>query len=266
MGKSDFFSFGDEDVAATVDDPWGDDSGAASSVGTAVISPPAEPDFSPPAEPDFSPPLSDDFDLPVWDGAPHEEKGAEHSRGDSELGSSAKRRPPSLRVLGVVVLALCAGAIVLGKLANQPSRTGDSGVRSASAAPTSKVGGRSESAAVPSQGPAAALDRPSRTRQGAERQQAQKKKAQTRRRARRHRGRPHSGSARPPGRHRNVTGASAGAKPEERAAPPPESATEALPPEPEPEVPSAPAAPAPEPESSSEGEIRDGATSPEFGL
>jgi hypothetical protein len=258
MGKSDFFSFGDEDPEATVEDPWVDPTGIDSSGAVAVAPPPDEVELA-------VAPLPDEFELPDGFDAAHEEKGAGCSRGDSTLGSSAKRKPPSLRVQAAVVVALLVVAVALVRIALVPAGA-DNTV--ASSAPPHSVAA-SEPARTGANAAFSQTAEPPRSqehRQGAaERQRVRQKKAQTRRRAKRRRAQQRAGRRHAEGRRDATTTATSSGQVEEVPAPAPEGPTESLPPEPEPPAP----VPSPEPpasEPSEGGGLHDGSSSPEFGL
>ena len=260
MGESDFFSFGDEKLGSEGEDLWGGSSATISpSVGVA-LEPPGDH-----VEPVAASP-NDDFEWDQIAGA-HDEKGAERSRGDSYLGSSAKRKSPSRRAHSLVLLTLVAGVLAIAAVV-LPSAGTDSQVASSAQLRPSVINkpvgadlvqGRHEHAEPTG-------SRASRAK-AAEHQHVDRKKAQTRRRARRRRisrrGGRDGGQKRDSGQERDAQETS-GAQVESPAAAPdipvevPTSAPEAP-----------PAPPADEPASSEAGDpsvIHDGASSPEFGL
>ncbi len=258
MGKSDFFSFGDEDPGATVEDHWGDPTGIDSSSAVAVAPPLDEVEL-----PDA--PLPHEFELPDGFDAAHEEKGAGRSRGDSTLGSSAKRKPPSLRVQVAVAVALLVVAVALVRIVLVP--VGADNTVASSVPPPSVAASepaRTEASAALSQ--TAEPLRSQEHRQGAaERQRVRQKKAQTRRRAKRRRTQQRAGRRHAERRRDASTTATSSGQVEEAPAPAPESPAESLPPEPEPPAP-APSTEPPASKPSEGGGLHDGSSSSEFGL
>lgn len=254
MGKSDFFSFGDEDPGATIEEPLGDPTGIDSPSAVAVAPPLDEFEL-----PDAS--LFDEFELPDGFDTAHEEKGAGRSRGDSAPGSSAKRKPPSRRVQVAVAGALLLVAVALVRIVLVP--VGADNTVASSTPPHSVAASkpaRTEASAAPSQ--AAQPPRSQEHRQGtAERQRVRQKKAQTRRRAKRRRAQQRLGRRHAEGRRDASTIATSSGQVEEAPAPAPES----LPPEPEPPAP-APSTEPPASEPSDNGGLHDGSSSSEFGL
>lgn len=258
MGNSDFFSFGDEDPEATVEDSWGDPTGIDSSNAVAVAPPPDEVEL-------VVAPLADEFELPDGFDAAHEEKGAGRSRGDSTLDSSVKRKPPSLRVQAAVAIALLVVAVALVRIVLVPvgadstvaSSTPPHSVAASEPARTGADAALNQTAGPPhSQG----------HRQGAaERLRVRQKKAQTRRRARRRRAQQRAGRRHAERRRDAPTSAPSSDQVEEVPAPAPEGSTESLPPEPEPPAPP-PSAEPPASEPSEGGGLHDGSSSSEFGL
>lgn len=258
MGKSDFFSFGDEDPGATNEDQWGDPTGIDSPSAVAVAPPLDEVEL-----PDA--PLPGEFELPDGFDTAHEEKGAERSRGDSAPGSSAKRKPPSLRVQVAVAVALLVVAVALVRMVLVP--VGADNTVASSAPPHSvsaSEAARTEASAVPTQ--TAEPPRSQEHRQGAaEQQRVRQKKAQTRRRAKRRRTQQRAGRRHPERRRDESTIATSSGQVEETPGPAPESPAESLPPEPEPSAP-APSAEPPASKPSERGGLHDGSSSSEFGL
>lgn len=251
MGKSDFFSFGDEDLGSEVAESWADSSSPQSATALAVETPGEDLEEPLRSMPEGLEPL--EAEGPARDG-----KGAERSRGDSAVGSSAKRKPPSRRVQGVVLLAVLGVVIAIASVVIAPRGTES---QLAVSPPTQSVANDPESPSRSSgrAGPGKAPSQKGRQR-AAEREQAQKKKAQTRRRARRGRA-PRQGDRQ---------------RLKQRSAPKPAPSPPVETPQPAPEAPAeeqsleaeAPP-PAAEPatsDSSAEAPIQDGSTSSEFGL
>jgi hypothetical protein len=253
MGKSEFFSFGDEDLGEAPEDSW---TGPAdlSSTGTLLVDP-GQGD----REPETSPELAG-VDLADFAETAPVEKGTERPRGDSYLGSSEKRQSSSRRVQGAVVLALIVAGIALARIALAPAGTEPQVASSSPAAAVPDPRPQADETS-PSSEPVEASHRAKGRQRGAEQQRVQQKRSQTRQRARRRRA-PH-GHGRAKDRRPTVPREVKEVAPPVQPANPPES----LPPEPEPELPaSAPEVQAAEADSSGEVEIQDGSSSPEFGL
>ena len=233
MAQDDYFSFGNEEFESELD--LADLGDAYPDQALALVEPPEEV----PAGEDESGPAA---------------KRAVRPRGDSAKGSSEKRLPSSRRARVFAALALGLLALFLIRIAISALSGGEPAVQIQ--AGTGEARPAAPSAADLEARRRAEAIRASRER-AAERQRARQHRAQTRRRARRRRQRAATE------RHQRVKerGAQAAAQ-EEAAAATEAPAPEYIPPTYEP----TPPADSPAPEPSSEGHLRNGASSPEFGL
>jgi len=248
MGESDFFSFGDEELGAEPESLWGESSTGSPTAGAVLDLP----------EDDLELVLAQAEDVesagPI--GPAMSEKGVRRPRGDSSSVSSAKRRPSSRRLHGVALLVLAVGAIALARIvllsagasshAGLPVQASPSAIGKAKLETSRSTGREYTQRTLSRRSPAPAVE-PHRVK---------KKKAQTRRRAKRRRSA--HGQGRRAGGPPSTSTPSAGASEDAGGA------GEAPPYEPSQPEP----APAAEPSESSGGEstLRDGSTSPEFGL
>ena len=180
-------------------------------------------------------------------------KRAARSRGDSEQGSSERRRPSSRQARGLAAIALGLLALLFVRIAlsalggADPAAQNPAGTSTRHAAPsTADLEARRRAEAA----------RASRER-AAERQRARQHRARTRRRARRRR-------RVAEGRRRAKERRSEKQAREEAAVEAP--APEYVPPAYESSPPPSAPAPEPAPEPPGEGHLHDGSSSPEFGL
>ena len=244
MAKDDYFSFGDEDLESAFDAASQGEDEFSGPTALAVADPPEEP-------------------LVEEEGFPTAAKRAARPRGDSESGSSERRGPSSRRSHLAFTVALVLAALVIVRVGI--SAVADGGGASA---PQPNIARQSERSAEAPVGPSARERtdqlRASRGR-AAERQQVRQHREKTRRRARRRRER------RSAERHHRAEERREERATQEASSGSSESPAPAYIPPPAPEPDPSTSAPAPEaspspPPPRGEASMRDGSSSPEFGL